>query len=127
MYRSDSIEMGDANFDTQMFLQPFLKMRTCRLWSRTTALGEPLEDRLTHFGRMSMPSIVESSFPLATVGGKPSVRCGPASLHACSPGRARMRSMGACTGSRNEEEMDPINPVLCGTSHSHPLGNQRTH
>jgi hypothetical protein len=86
MCRSDSIEMGDANFDPEVFLQPFLKLRTCRLWSRTTALCEPLEHWLTHFGRMSMPSIVESSFPLGTVGGKPAVRCGPARLYACSPG-----------------------------------------
>src|SRR5579864_9336876 len=86
MCRSDSIEMGDANFDTEVFLQLFLKMRTCRLWSRTTAPCEPLEHRLTHFRRMSMPSIVESSFPLGTVGGKPSVRRGPAGLHTCSTG-----------------------------------------
>jgi len=33
-----------------------------------------------------MPSIVESSFPLGTVGGKPAVRRGPTDLHACSTG-----------------------------------------
>jgi hypothetical protein len=86
MCRSDSIEMGDANFDPKVFLQFCLKMRTCHLWSRTTALYEALEHRFMHFRRMSMPSIVESSFPLSTVGGKPSVRRGPTSMHACSAG-----------------------------------------
>jgi hypothetical protein len=75
MGRPDAIEMRNAELHSQVRVKRFLKRRAWSLGSGGTFVFEPLENGLTHFGTVPMPSILQGRFPSYAVLLEPAIRC----------------------------------------------------